>query len=38
MKYKRGKIAKIIEVSSFEMVDFYEACPYIFEGELLNKK
>lgn len=38
MKYKRGKIAKIIEVSSFEMVDFYEACPYIFEGEILKTR
>jgi hypothetical protein len=38
MKYNRGKISKMLEISSFEMVDFYEACPYIFEGELLKTR
>ena len=33
MNYTRGKISKLIQCNKFEMVDFYNVCPYKFEGE-----
>jgi hypothetical protein len=38
MKLQRGKISKLINYSSFEMVDFYNSCPFIFEGETLKTR
>jgi hypothetical protein len=38
MKYNRGKIAKIIECQKFEMIDFYNACPFVFEGDYIDTR
>jgi len=38
MKYNRGKIAKIINCHKFEMIDFYNACPFVFEGEFIDTR
>lgn len=38
MKYNRGKIAKLTECNKFEMIDFYNACPFVFEGDLIDTR
>lgn len=38
MKYNRGKIAKLTGCTKFEMFDFYNACPFVFEGEYIDTR
>ena len=38
MKYNRGKIAKLTGCTKFEMIDFYNACPFVFEGDLIDTR
>lgn len=38
MKYNRGKIGKMIGCTKFEMIDFYNACPFVFEGDLIDTR
>ena len=38
MKYNRAKIAKLTGCTKFEMIDFYNACPFVFEGDLINTR
>jgi hypothetical protein len=38
MKYNRGKIAELTGCVKFEMIDFYNACPFVFEGEFIDTR
>lgn len=38
MKYNRGKIGEMIGCTKFEMIDFYNACPFVFEGDFIDTR
>lgn len=38
MKYNRAKIGKLTGCHKFEMLDFYNACPFVFEGDYIDTR